>query len=117
MQKFNKTISLPAKALASAGYDHRVRFFWTLTAVSLFALCVYIYAINATARNIALRQDLERQVASVSANLDSLEFAYIELKNNVTIELAYERGFREARSPLYVSRTRQTALSFNILNQ
>ena len=98
-------------------YDHRVRFFWTLTIISLLALSAYIYAISATARNIALRQDLERQVASVSASLDSLEFAYIELKNNVTIELAYEYGFREAQSPLYVSRTRSAALSFNTFNR
>ena len=49
----------------------------------------------------------------MSAHFDSLEFAYIELRNNVTLELAYQRGFKEAKSPLYISRTRPQALSFN----
>lgn len=112
-----KTISLSAKALASAGYEHRVRFFWVLVIVSLLSLCIYIYTINALARNIALRQDLERQIAEISINLDSLEFAYIELRNNVTMELAYYYGFREAKSPLYVSRIRNAPLSFNTFNR
>ena len=97
-------------------YDHRVRFFWILMTISVLSLFVYIYAINVTARNVALRQNLERQTAGVSANLDSLEFAYIELKNNITIELAYQRGFREIKNPLYVSRAGTASLSFNTLD-
>ena len=94
-------------------YDNRVKFFWTLVAISVLSLSFYIYAINATAKNIALRQDLERQVVKISTNLDSLEFGYIELKNNVTLELAYLYGFKEVRSPLYVSRSNTASLSFN----
>lgn len=82
-------------------------------AVSILSLCIYIYAINTTARNVASRQDLERQIADLSVRLDSLEFAYIGLKNNVTIDLAYQYGFREARKPLYVSRIQTASLSFN----
>ena len=107
MQKFNKTISL----------DNRVRFFWTLVTVSVLSLAIYIYAINATARNIVVRQSLERQIAGTSASLDSLEFAYIELKNNITIELAYLYGFSEVRNPLYISRTNRASLSFNTLRR
>jgi hypothetical protein len=98
-------------------YDNRARFFWVLVALSVLLLLVYIYAINTTARNIAVRQDLERQIAQVSASLDPLEFAYIELQNNVTMELAYEYGFKETQSPLYVSRARAGALSFNTLER
>lgn len=98
-------------------YDNRAYFFWILVTISILSLSIYIYAINSTARNIATRQSLERQVAKVSANLDSLEFAYIELKNNVTMELAYQYGFREVKSPLYVSRAHSSALSFNTLNR
>ncbi|MDP3875337.1 MAG: hypothetical protein Q8Q22_02360 [bacterium] len=98
-------------------YDQRVRFFWALVAISMLSLFIYIYAVNATARNIAIRQDLEKQMANMSANLNSLEFAYIELRNNITIELAYDHGFREAKSPLYVSRARPASLSFNTLSR
>jgi hypothetical protein len=113
MSNKTKAISMSAHA----GYGYRVRLFWVLVALSVLLLSVYIYAINTTARNIAMRQDLERQIAEVSASLDPLEFAYIELRNNVTMDLAYEYGFKETRSPLYVSRVRAGALSFNTLDR
>ncbi|KKQ83590.1 MAG: hypothetical protein UT07_C0002G0002 [Parcubacteria group bacterium GW2011_GWB1_38_8] len=94
-------------------YEHRIHLFWTFITISILSLSFYIYAINAAARHIAERQDLEKQIAEIETNLNSLEFAYIELKNNVTIELAYQYGFREARVPLYVSRTSPASLSFN----
>ncbi len=116
-----RTISLPATAYGfrrwQAGYDNRVRFFWTVVTVSVLSLFIYIYAINATARNIVTRQDLERQIANASANLDSLEFVYIELKNNITIELAYYYELKEVRNPLYVSRINPASLSFNTLQR
>ncbi len=98
-------------------YDNRVRFFWVLVSISMLSLFIYIYAVNATARNIVVRQNLEKQLANKSVGIDSLEFVYISLKNNVTIELARQYGFREARSPLYVSRTHRASLSFNTLDQ
>ena len=98
-------------------YDKRVYFFWTLVAISITALFIYIYAINATARNIAVTQEIERRLAKTSATFDALEFAYIELRNNVTMELAYQQGFQEVRSPLYVSRSRPASLSFNTINR
>ena len=94
-------------------YDNRVRFFWTMVVVSILSLSIYVYAVNAIARNIVVRQDLERQIAKTSGNLNSLEFAYIELKNNVTLELAYYYGFKEVKNPLYVSRINRASLSYN----
>lgn len=121
--KFNyNQLTLPFDSIRSIrvgfiSYDYRVRTFWALVAVSLVSLGAYIYAINATARHIANRQNLERQIAERSRTLDSLEFTYIGLKNNVTIDLAYEKGFREEKSPLFVSRSRTAALSFNTVNR
>ena len=86
-----------------------------LAVVSLMSFSIYIYAIHAIARNIVVRQGLEKQIAEVSTKLDLLEYSYIELKNDVTIELAYLHGFQEVKDPLYVSRSRNTSLSFNTL--
>lgn len=94
-------------------YNHRVRVFWTLLAISGLALFVYIYTINVTARNIAERQLLERRITEISTDLDSLEFAYVKLKNGVTLEVAHQHGFRETKNPLYVSRSSAASLSFN----
>ena len=98
-------------------YNNRVRYFYILMAISILSLFTYIGALNITARNAAMGQNLERQMARASIDLDSLEFAYIKLKNNVTLELAYQRGFKETKNPLYVSRIPSTALSFNTLNR
>jgi len=107
MSKKTKTIS----------YHNRVRFFWSLVAISILSLGVYVYAINTIARNVASRQDLEKQIVKMRAGLDSLEFAFVELKNNITIELAQDYGFKEVKTPLYVSRARPTSLSFNTLSR
>jgi len=98
-------------------YHNRVRFFWILVAISLLSLSVYVYAINTIARNIATGQNLEKQIVKISTGLDLLEFAYIDLKNNITIELARDYGFQEVKSPLYVSRARSLSLSFNALSR
>ena len=124
MSRRNNIISIHQLALPfgemsvrTISYDQRARFFTIMIAVSALSIFAYIYAINATARNVAVRQNLERQIAEVSTKLDTLEFAYIELKNNVTMELAYQYGFQEATTPLYISRTRPATLSFNTIRR
>ena len=98
-------------------YDNRVRLFWGLVSICILSLVLYVYAVNATARNIAVIQGLEKEVARASGSLSSLEFAYIELKNNVTLDLAYQYGFKEEKQPLYISRTKASTLSFNTLGR
>ena len=95
-------------------YDRRVYLFWILVFISIISLSTYIYAVNAIARNIAIKQNLERQITNMANDFNSLEFAYIGLRNNVTMELAYQHGFQEVKSPLYISRIHPKSLSFNI---
>ncbi|NCN08014.1 hypothetical protein GW944_00395 [Candidatus Parcubacteria bacterium] len=109
MTKTAKTISI----FPNIGYEYRTYIFWSLLALITLSLSFYIYAINSTARNIAIRQGLERQASEISGKLASLEFTYINLKNEVTIELASTKGFKEVKSPLYVSRHLNNSLSFN----
>lgn len=105
------------KKIKTISYDHRASLFWFLVATALLSLLIYIYSINTIARNIAVRQNLEEKITQTTANLATLEFNYIELKNNVTIELAQSHGFKEVKDPLYVSRSPSASLSFNTLDQ
>jgi hypothetical protein len=115
--RFNENqLTLPFGRIAVTTLDTRVRLFWTLVGVSLLSLVVYIYAINATARHVAVRQELEREMASASASVNSLEFKLIELKNQITLDLAYEYGFYEVENPLYVRRENPQALTLNTAN-
>jgi hypothetical protein len=104
-----QTISLSGQI----SYDTRVKMFWTIVAISILSLGVYIYGVSATIRNTVARQDLEAQVANLSAEQSSLEFAYIEEKNQVDIDLAYARGFSDIKAPVYISRTNTNSLSYN----
>ena len=98
-------------------YDTRAKIFFALVTVLAVAFATYIYAINAAARNIASSQAIETEVNNMSRDLDSLEFAYIEMRNNVTIDTAYEKGYKEERSPLFVSRNKSASLTFNTINR
>ena len=98
-------------------YTHRAYFFWAMAFLSILSLAIYIFAINATARNIAHGQEFERQIAQIGDGLGSLEFTYIGIKNNVTLELAHQYGFKEVRNPLFVSRSSTNSLSFNNLRR
>lgn len=97
----------------SISYEDKKKAFWSLVSLSLLALSFYIYAINATAHHIAVRENLEREVSELRAELGVLEFASISLKNAVTMERAVELGFQEAKRPLFVSRAPNTSLTLN----
>ncbi len=106
----SRVAGLSLNAISS---EARQRIFWTLAGISLFSLFIYFYAINAIARNTALRQNLEAHMADASGKIAALEFAHIELENQVTEELARQYGFEEVKAPLYVSRTKTSALTLN----
>ena len=94
-------------------YDHRIRTFWILSSVALVSLVLYVYAINATTHNIAVRQNLEREITRLTAEEGSLEFAYIELRNKITLDTARQYGFAEVSTPIYVSRSFAHSLTYN----
>ncbi|MEX0919446.1 MAG: hypothetical protein WDZ64_01695 [Parcubacteria group bacterium] len=99
------------------GHQYRVYLFWSLVTVATMSLSIYIYAVNTTAKNIAVRQNLERQASEIATELGTMEFTYIDLKNNVTIEIASLHGFKEEKNPLYISRHLSNSLSLNTSNR
>lgn len=108
------TLPFGQMSARAISFDDRTKAFWFMTSVCLLSLGVYVYAINSTARNVAMRAELERSAAEISAELATLEFQYIALKDDVTIELAHVYGFQEVKEPLYVSRGgEKNSLSFN----
>ena len=99
--------------IKAISYEQREAAFWFLVGVSVLSLFIYFYAINAIARNTAIRQNLEAHVADAAGRIGGLEFAYIGEQNKITAEVARSFGFSEVKSPLYVSRTAGRALTFN----
>ena len=108
-------LSLPFGQIQAQAFDYenRQKFFWFLVGASILSLGAYMYAIAATAHNTAVRQNLEAEIGNRTAELSSLEFKHIALKNAVTLEVAHSYGFTEVEKPLYVSRLAGSALTLN----
>lgn len=111
---FNQ-LSLPfgESRTRAISYDDRAKAFWFLATACLFSLVAYVYAVNATARNIAERGALELEAVELNAELATLEFSYIALTHGITLETARHYGFTEVAEPLYVAKDGESALSFN----
>lgn len=67
-------------------------------------LIVYVYCMNATVRQVALRQELEVASRSLVSEVSTLEFAYMDLKNEITLDDAHAFGFVEAPQMKVVTR-------------
>jgi len=67
--------------------------FWNLFFVFVLLLLSYGFLINKTILNAVAKQDLQRQISSLNSNVDSLEFTYLSMENNITVDLALSKGF------------------------
>lgn len=98
-------------------YDNRTRTFWFLISALVLLVCVQIVAVGATTKSVAERQILEKQVLSLTTRAGELEFNYITLRNKVDMTLAYERGYKETKDPIYISRTTSSSLGTLTFNR
>jgi uncharacterized protein YpmS len=96
-----KTIKLPQ-------YKH---IFFTLIALSVLSIIVYVYAVNQTVRNVVMRQKMEAELTHLVAQNGETEFAYIARKNAITLATASELGFTVVDTSIFVSRQSSVALA------
>jgi len=94
-------------------YEGRIRAFWMLVAVAVITLGIYMYGVNSAVRNTALREKLETESENLAVELSEKEFTYIALKNDISLDLAYERGFKDVSKPVFITRTKG-ALGMNV---
>lgn len=95
-------------------YDARVITFWTL--ISIFVLCavMYVFAVRATISNTIARANLESTSTNLAASVGEMEFKHISMQNNISLQMAYDRGFQNVAQPLYISRSASHSLSMNV---
>lgn len=88
--------------------------FFIVLATLLFTFFSYIYLVNKTIMNVVAREKIENNISSLSTTIGTLEFKYITLKNAVTLDLAYTKGFEEATPTKFIARQSSgTSLSYN----
>ncbi len=86
--------------------------FWTLASILLFSIGFYFYCVRTTIGNVVVRQNLEKEASSLTLKIGSEEFAYINQRNAVTLELAYSLGFKDSSNKIFVSRNPDTKVAF-----
>jgi len=86
--------------------------FWSLLGILLISIGFYMYFINATVHNIVARQNLEAEAGALTLSIGKQEFAYIQAKNGVTLEMAYNMGFEDVKEKTYISRNSVSQVSF-----
>ena len=98
-------------------YDTRVRAFWFMLFVLMVSIVVYMVAVRATIGNTVARANLESSTNALVTQVGNLEFQYISMEDNVSLQLAYSKGFENVTSPIYISRASSQSLSMNVPNR
>ena len=87
---------------------------WLLSASIISMAILYMFLVNGAVFNVVAREDLENQLATINAKVSELEFEYIGLRNSITIQYAYDRGFRDVTNATFAERTPRSNLSLNV---
>ena len=86
--------------------------FWTLIGVLFLCSSFYMYFINATIRNVVIRQNLEDEATVLTLKIGSQEFKYITIRNAITLPVAYSLGFKDVSTKTFVTRKLSTSVAF-----
>lgn len=71
--------------------EKRIFLFLFLTAIIL--VLSYGFLLNKTMMNAVSKQSMEHEIKSLSSEVNSLEFQYLNIKNSITLETAESKGF------------------------
>lgn len=67
--------------------------FWIFFSVFIFLLVFYGFMVNKTIVNAVSKQKTEKDIIVLNSEVNSIESKYLDLKNNITIDLALSKGF------------------------
>ena len=102
-----KFITISYKVL----HKERERLFYILIASIIFTISLYGFLIQKAIMNVVAREDIAKEIALTGAKVGDLEGKYLSLKNSITIDLAYEKGLKDAVAPYYISKKSITAMA------
>lgn len=78
--------------------------FWLMLAMLVCLGIVYMYFVNKTIWNIALREKMQAEMVSYNSKLGDREFEYIKSKGSITLNSAEERGFEAPQQISFVTK-------------
>ena len=88
---------------------------WSLFSVFVLLLVSYGFFVSSSMSNAVERQNISKENIALNTEINSMEFAYLEAKNSITMELALKEGFIAVNNQKFVSVTPvSTNLSLSI---
>lgn len=91
------------KKTISATVEHNGRsVFWTLAVGVVGALLCYLYFLCVSVFAAVERNDLVRQVSTMSGEVAMLDASFVREQSKVTLDEAHSRGFGDIVAPKYL---------------
>lgn len=105
------------KTIATISYKtfqkNKEKIFMVLAVAVLASVCFYAFLIQKAVMNVVSRQNLTKEIASVGMEVNGLEENYFSIKNNITLEMAKDKGFKDTVVSNYISKKSLTAMASN----
>lgn len=79
---------------------------WSVLALLILTVGVYAYFVNGAIFNIVERQNVLRELSSLTSSVSELESDYSIVRNTLTQEHARTLGFDEPKKKVFVSEKR-----------
>lgn len=93
--------------------QERIWFFAAIAALLISILC-YMYFLSASVVHVVMRKEIDKEMASISSAVSSLEAEYIEVQHTVSEDIATHKGFARTNTKIFIDRTEGTlSLSSN----
>ncbi len=78
--------------------DGEKKIFWILLSLSMLFIVSYGFLINRTIMNAVYKNSYEKQLSSLNDDVNDLDNKYIDLKKNITLDLALSKGFENVKN-------------------
>lgn len=71
---------------------------------AVLLMTLYIFFVSSSIVNVVVREEIEQEIATIYSDVGELEFTYLALKDDITLELAYDLGFTDIVGKTFVTR-------------
>ena|SRR3989338_4504152 len=92
------------------------KMFRVLFSIFIILIISYGFLLNSTMMNAVSKQSMEKEMVSLGSEVNSLEFQYLNIKNNITLQMALSKGFVSVLSDKFAiidSSQKKISLSIN----
>lgn len=92
-------------------FRYREKIFIFLVAGIITCIFSYAYLLHQAITNVVARENVVKESRVLATELGELEAKYFVVKNTINIELAHEKGFKDAEISSFISKKSLTAMA------